>query len=248
MSSKYTTYEGMNLNTYNKLIDGPSECEDATIDMELSKGLFEVDYYSYYKHNWLNNIIHALLITPILFPRIHPHIKKPYHYKSDTEEFDFIPLHKYLKVIAVKDPYIGKKLLQNYKKAARASTCQYSIIIACMLEGSELKMGLVPLKDGRKALHRFVVIEHEGTPYVIDIAKNIIMKKDEYYKYSRFEELSSIKSEDLTMLFNFCAENSFCNHTKIISMFGPEIIKELEKNNMIKAKHYTLPNFSCLID
>lgn len=248
MSSKYTTYEGMNLNTYNTLIEAPYGNGDATIDMEISEGLFEIDYYSYYKHNWLNNIIHALLITPFLFPRIHPHFNKPYHYKSKTEEFDFIPLHKYLKVIAVKDPYIGKKLLENHKKAARASTCQYSIIIACMLEGSELKMGLIPLKDGSKALHRFVVIEHEGTMYVIDIAKNIIMKKDDYYKYSGFEELSSIESKDLNMLFNFCAENSFCNHTKIISMFGPEIIKDLEKNNMIKVKNYTLPNFNCLID
>lgn len=143
---------------------------------------------------------------------------------------------------------LEKKLLKNHKKAARSSTCQYSIIIACMLEGSQLKMGLVPLKDGRKALHRFVVIEHEGTPYVIDIAKNIIMKKDDYYKYSRFEELSSIYSKDLIMLFNFCAENSFCNHTKIISMFGPDIIKELEKNNMIKVKNYSLPNFRYIIN
>lgn len=248
MSNKYTSFEGMNLNTYKTLIDGPSETADATIDMELSQGLFEIDYFSYYKHNWFNNIVHALIITPLLFPRIHPHLKKPFHYKSQTEEFDFIPLHKYLKIISIKDSYIGKKLLDNYKKAARSSTCQYSIIITCLLDESQLKMGLVPLKDGRKALHRVVVIDYKGTPYVIDVAKSIIMKKDDYYKYSQFEELSSIDSKDLTMLFNYCAHNNFCNHTKIISMFGSEIIKELEKNNMIKEKVYTLPNFRCIID
>lgn len=248
MERKYTSYEGMNINTYQLLIEGNTGCEDVTIDMETSKAMYEIDYFSYYKHNLLNNIIHALIITPIMFPNIHPHINKPYHYKSDTEEFDFYTLDKYLKVIAVKDSYIGKKLLSNHKKAARASTCQYSIIIACMLDSSELKMGLVPIKDGRKVLHRVVVVPHNNTEYVIDIAKNIIMKKDDYYLTSGFEELSSINSQDLTMLFNFCSENSFCNHTKIISMFGTEIIKELEKNNMIKVKNYTLPNFSCLID
>lgn len=245
---KYTSYEGMNLNTYEALIENKQGMDDVSIADQASEAMFEIDYFSYYEHNWFSNILHFFFITPMVYPHIKQHINKPYHYKSERDEFDFIPLNKYLKVITVKDPKIGKKLIENNKLGKRASTCQYSIILTCMLDGSHFKMGLIPLKDGRKVLHRFVVIPYNDVEYVIDIAKDIIMKKDDYYRVSGFEELSSINSEDLTMLFNFCLENSFCNHTKIISMFGAELIKELEKNNMIKVKNYSLPNFSCIID
>lgn len=248
MESKYTTYEGINNNTFREIIESKYGMENVTIRDQASQAMFEIDYFSYYKHNWINNILHFCLITPIFYPRIKQHINKPYHYKSESDEFDFIPLHKYLKVIAVKDPDIGKLFLDNYKRAARASTCQYSIILTCMIDNSALKMGLVPLKNGKNVLHRVVVVPYNGKEYVIDIAKDIIMKKDDYYQTSGFEELSSIDSKDLTMLFNFCLENQFCNHTKLISMFGPELIRELEKNNMIKVKDYKLPNFRCLID
>lgn len=73
------------------------------------------------------------------------------------------------------------------------------------------------------------------------------MKKSEYYRISKFEELGAIESLELKAMYNFALESGICSHTGIISMFGHEILNNLEKNKLIK-KNYNLPNFNSLID
>lgn len=104
-------------------------------------------------------------------------------------------------------------------------------------------MGEMPVKDGRYVLHRFVEVDYMENTYIFDIAKNLIMRKDDYYKISNFRELSIIDSDNLKTIYNFCAQNHLCNHTKLLSMFGNELLKDFEKNNLIKRRNLQIPNF-----
>lgn len=149
---KYTQ-EGININTFNLLFESKT---DATIDMQISKGLFEADIFTYYRHSLLNNFIHSLLLNPVFYPNISRRGNKEYTYSSDDEQFDFILLNKYFNDLFKDVPEVKRKLIENYKEACRASTCQYSIILACCIDGSKLIIGNMPLKDGRSVLHRFV--------------------------------------------------------------------------------------------
>lgn len=240
---KKYTHEGINSNTFKLLFETKS---DATIDMQLSKGLYEVDIFSYYEHTLINNLIHNLIINPICFSKIHRHLDKTYTYSSSDEQFDFMLLDKYFKKIFKDSTEITDYLSYNQKYSCRQSTCQYSIIIACYLENSKLVIGNMPCKNGEKVLHRFVQVEHNGQNYILDIAKNLIMKKDDYYRISQFEELGTIDSTDLRVIYNFCLETRLCNHTAIISMFGKEILNELDNKKLIKERNTNIPNFSGL--
>lgn len=239
---KYT-YEGINLNTFKLLFETKS---DATIDMQLSEGLFKADMLSYYHHTFINNIVHSLIINRIFYPEIHRHLNNTYTYSSKDEKFDFRLLYKYLKKIFKNSPEIRDYIEFNQKYRCRQSTCSHSIIIACYLENSKLVIGNMPCKNGEKVLHRFVQVEHNGQDYILDIAKNLIMKKDDYYRISQFEELGTIDSTDLRVIYNFCLENSLCDHTAIISMFGKEILNELDNKKLIKERNTNIPNFSGL--
>lgn len=236
---KYTR-EGINYNTFKMLFESES---NVTIDMQLSKGLYEADMFSYYEHTLINNLIHNLIINPIFFSKIHRHLDNTYTYSSNDEQFDFILLDKYFKKIFKDNTEITSYLSYNQKHSCRQSTCQYSIIIACYLENSKLVIGNMPCKNGEKVLHRFVQVEHKGQDYILDVAKNIIMKKDEYYKISKFEELGTTDSFDLRAIYNFCLETGLCNHTGIMSMFGKEILNELESKKLIKEINTNIPNF-----
>lgn len=236
---KYT-HEGINCNTFKMLFGSVS---DVTIDMQLSRGLYEVDIFSYYEHTLINNLIHNLIINPILFPKIRKHLDKTYTYSSGDEKFDFMILDKYFKKIFKDNTEIIDYLSYNQKYSCRQSTCQYSIIIACYLENSKLVIGNMPFKNGEKVLHRFVQVDHNGQDYILDVTKNIIMKKKDYYEISKFEELGTICSFDLRAIYNFCLETSLCDHTAIISMFGKEILNELDNKKLIKEKNTNIPNF-----
>lgn len=237
---KYTE-EGINLNTFKLLFESNND-DTNTIDMQLSKGLFEADYFTYYKHSFVNDFIHNIILNPIFFPNIRKRGNEEYTYSSSNEQFDFILLSKYFEKLFKDVPIIKKKLIENYKNACRANTCYYAIILACCLENSKLIIGNISLNNGEKSLHRFVEIKKNGEQYILDIAKNLIMKKSDYYQISKFEELGSIESRELRAIYNFALENGICDHTSIISMFGQEILNDLEKNNLIK-KNYKLPNF-----
>ena len=241
---KYTQ-EGINTKTFHLLFETKT---DATIDMGISQGLFEADYFTYYKHTLLKDLIHTIFINPLLFPNIHKKGKKQYIYSSEDEYFEFRLLDKYFRKIFEIDPEIAKILKSNHMNMGRASTCQYSIIIACHLENSRLVIGNYPLKDGRYVLHRLVEINYNNNLYVIDVAKNLIMKKDDYYRVSHFQELGSISSEDLKCIYNFVAETQICNHSGIISMFGEEILKELDKKQLLKTKNNQIPSFRGFIE
>lgn len=239
---KYTC-DGINFNTFKLLFETKS---DATIDMQLSEGLYQADRLSYYQHTFINNIVYNLILNPIFYPNIHWHLNNTYTYTSKEEKFAFRLLDRYLNKIIKNNNYIKQNLLFEQKYCGRAGTCSYSIILACYLENSKLVIGNMPCKNGEKVLHRFVQVEHNGQDYILDIAKNLIMKKDDYYRISQFEELGTIDSTDLRVIYNFCLENSLCDHTAIISMFGKEILNELDNKKLIKERNTNIPNFSGL--
>lgn len=239
------TREGINLNTYELLT---AEATKRTpINMQLSEGLFYADWFTQYEHSIIMNLIQSLVIKPVFFKNIHWKGYKKYYYSSDTECFEFILLDKYFKEIFKDAPYIIKDLIYNQKNNLRPGTCRYSIILACFLENSRLVMGELPIKDGRSVLHRFVEIDYLDNTYVLDIAKNIIMKKDDYYNISNFRELNTIDSNDLRAIYNFCCQNRLCDHTKIISMFGNELLDDFDKNNLIKKRNLQIPDFKDIL-
>ncbi|MCI8778813.1 MAG: hypothetical protein HFI87_06665 [Bacilli bacterium] len=241
---KYTC-DGINFNTFKLLFETKS---DATIDMQLSEGLYQADRLSYYQHTFINNIVYNLILNPIFYPNIHWHLNNTYTYTSKEEKFAFRLLDRYLNKIIKNNNYIKQNLLFEQKYCGRAGTCSYSIILACYLENSKLVIGNMPCKNGEKVLHRFVQVEHNGQNYILDIAKNLIMKKDDYYRISQFEELGTIDSTDLRAIYNFCLEARLCDHTAIISMFGKEILNELDNKKLIKERNTNIPNFSGLFE
>lgn len=242
---KKYTHEGINYNTFKLLFETKSE---ATIDMQLSEGLYQADRLSYYQHTFINNIVYNLILNPIFYPNIHWHLNNTYTYTSKEEKFAFRLLDRYLNKIIKNNNYIKENLLFEQKYCGRAGTCSYSIILACYLENSKLVIGNMPCKNGEKVLHRFVQVEHNGQNYILDIAKNLIMKKDDYYRISQFEELGTIDSTDLRVIYNFCLEARLCDHTAIISMFGKEILNELDNKKLIKERNTNIPNFSGLFE
>lgn len=242
---KKYTHEGINYNTFKLLFETKS---DATIDMQLSEGLYQADRLSYYQHTFINNIVYNLILNPIFYPNIHWHLNNTYTYTSKEEKFAFRLLDRYLNKIIKNNNYIKQNLLFEQKYCGRAGTCSYSIILACYLENSKLVIGNMPCKNGEKVLHRFVQVEHNGQNYILDIAKNLIMKKDDYYRISQFEELGTIDSADLRAIYNLCLETRLCDHTAIISMFGKEILNELDNKKLIKERNTNIPNFSGLFE
>lgn len=236
-------FDGINEKTYELLTKSES---NATIDMQLSRGLFEIDWYSHYKHNLFTDFS-TFLWRWYFFPNLHRKNFKVYNYKSKEENFDFVFLHKYFKYIFGKNSEIYNILMYNYKNGLRASTCRYSIIIACYIENSIFVMGNMPVNNGESVLHRFVEVEHNGELYVIDVVKNIIMRKDDYYKVSQFQELTRIESKDLRVIYNFIMENGICDHTRIFSMFGNELLKELEEKKLLRTRNEQIPDFKGII-
>lgn len=241
--NKYTQ-EGININTFKMLFEVRS---DLTIDQFLSRGLFEAEFFRYYVHNWRNEILYKI-INLIRFPEIHCKGWKKYRYLSKEESFDFILLEKYLKIIFKDNLELAKRLLINYKNAHNPGTCFYSIVLASYLENSYLVVGNMPSKTGESLLHRFVEVNYNGTAYILDIAKNLIIKKSDYYKISGFKEIDRLSSKDVRALYNFGNETKLCNHTGIMTFFGNEILNDLKKNKLLEKKNYSIPSFSSILD
>jgi len=246
VESLYTKY-GINKNTYKLLFEekeeGKCECSKEIIMIEQSSiyDMIIKKYPLFLPFIWWLKILDSCFRYPNIRRNI---LKRGYSYINKDISFEFDYLKKYFnKILENEDPYVRKQMFRELKYERYGKCYNSSMIISANIENSYCVTSLISFEDGSSHLHSYV--EYNG--YVIDYTKNLIIKKEVYDKLLQTKEISKIKSEDITYIFNLLVDNGILNANKFMTTFGEEIKKDLEKNkSLIKIPESDKRNFGIM--
>lgn len=246
MRSNYNQ-EGIQIYTYELLFQNRKSL--STIKDLPCQGFYEIDnltYNSYFFQTVLSFCLKSDILYPlvdkiprlsfariIFAPHIHKRIGRGYYFSKGKERFSFGLLEKHLKQIGISDCAYVKDLKLNFFFGNHIGHCEESFDLLFSLTKGNLVTGVIPMKNGNAIKHYVIEWNHNSKDYIIDYASDIIMKKEDYYQYMNFCEITRIDRERLEKLYQFCAKNHFCNSTNILGMFANEIYQDLEKNKIL---------------
>ena len=103
------------------------------------------------------------------------------------------------------------------------------MIIAPSIDGSKVVTGYVVIGNA-KYLHSIIEIEREGVNIVIDLTRNLQMKKDDYIDMMKFEELSVIEGNQIVEDLKLLLGNTDYG-CKAYLVFRNQIMNNIKNNN-----------------
>lgn len=106
-----------------------------------------------------------------------------------------------------------------------------SMLVSAAIEDSKVITGYIKIGD-QKILHSVVEIEQDGKKMILDWTKNLGIAKEQYYKLTKFIELSSIEGSKVFKDF-ISPIKKLPISTIPYLLFRDEIIKAMEKNPQI---------------
>lgn len=236
---------GINKNTYDLLFNEKEEYKK-----ECSKELMTVELFLSNKKIlnrkafiWLERLIDMQYYKINYFNIRKRLLNNSYIYKDENIKFEFYKLEKYLnKILKEEDNYVKEEMnfLMKYN-LIKGNCYAMNMILASNIKDSYLVTGLLTFEDGTTHLHAYV----EYIDYIIDFTKNLIIKKNIYYKLLKVTELGKIKSKDISNIYNLTSENTILNTTRYMALFGDEIITDLNKNKqLLKQPNNNKPDFN----
>ena len=233
MNNKESKYNesGINKNTYELLFsDYDNIPEDEKPKIENSYIITMIQTYTKFREKSIFSKLLKLFFEKkykVDFSKIKFNEKtKNYEYEFQGEVYTFDKLS---------DKIDNEEIKKELESDKRCRQCHSkSIDLSLILPEAYIVTGYEKWSDGKKYLHSIVEIEKEKETYIIDYTKNIIMPKEQYVKLTSFEELERISDMEYLQHIQKVASIPGID-LKVYTIFGKEMVKELEKNSyMIK--------------
>ncbi len=143
---------------------------------------------------------------------------KKYEYKDENIEVEFEKLSSFLK---------SKKYKEELESEKRYRKCfDMAFILSSAIKDSKITTGYIKL--GKRIFH--TLVEKDG--YIFDWTHNLVMKKEDYIKITKFTELSSFYGKDFADDIKLISGNIPLS-LPVYYLFRDEIMSNLEKNKDI---------------
>ena len=148
------------------------------------------------------------------------------HYKNKDFDFDFYLLSQHMKN--------NKKELESSKRLHKCHEKSLSITRGSVYDETYLLTGYITYED-KEVLHS-VMEFHDNGEFIVDYTMNIIMPKTDYFKLTKFRELSRLKKDTIEKDIDIMRELKFL--VPFYFIFRDEIVRDLKKNDKVLNLNY----------
>lgn len=227
---------GINKRTYDLLFDDKIIDEVTDEEYEIGKKVYELDTYTLFikknilVKNKLKKFYQDIEDVNINYDNIKfDKSDNSYIFIDNGQEIRFNLLSDRLKD--------QKELYKDLCSDERKTNTMFKNMSLCLsLRNSILISGIFNFM-GNKHLYSIIEIKINNEVYILDYSKNIIMKKDDYYKLFDFTPIAKLYSYNLESDINYL---DFDLDTLTLLFFRDELLKATEKNKKIFDKNLKL--------
>lgn len=149
---------------------------------------------------------------------------KTYTYNDGEEEYTFSLLE---------DLFGDDETKRILHSPERYGSCHHASIGMCLNlphKNSKILTGYINYSDCR-ILHSVYYYEEDGMEIIYDYTKNIMMKKDEYFRLTNFKLINEIEREKLIEDKNFICNSNIS--VKAYMVFRDEMMRDIKKNEKV---------------
>ena len=149
---------------------------------------------------------------------------KTYTYNDGEEEYTFSLLE---------DLFGDAETKRILHSPERYGSCHHASIGMCLNlphKNSKILTGYINYSDCR-ILHSVYYYEEDGMEIIYDYTKNIMMRKDEYFRLTNFKLINEIEREKLIEDKDFICNSNIS--VKAYMVFRDEMMRDIKKNEKV---------------
>ena len=205
--------DGINNNTYNLLFSDVFYNVD---DEYLNDTAVIIENFT-----MLNEIDRLIVLTQ---SDMFKYKNKTYTYNDGEEEYTFSLLE---------DLFEDDETKRILHSPERYGSCHHASVGMCLNlphKNSKILTGYINYSDCR-ILHSVYYYEEDGMEIIYDYTKNIMMRKDEYFRLTNFKLINEIEREKLIEDKNFICNSNIS--VKAYMVFRDEMMRDIKKNEKV---------------
>lgn len=149
---------------------------------------------------------------------------KTYTYNDGEEEYTFSLLE---------DLFEDDETKRILHSPERYGSCHHASVGMCLNlphKNSKILTGYINYSDCR-ILHSVYYYEEDGMEIIYDYTKNIMMRKDDYFRLTNFKLINEIEREKLIEDKNFICNSNIS--VKAYMVFRDEMMRDIKKNEKV---------------
>ena len=232
---KYTNYNqwGINKSTYDILFSDKEGIRDIDSKERLRVYiLYIIETYTKFREKSIFTSLLKIYFgakTKFDFSKIVWNEKnREYEFEYDGEKYTFDKISNSIN---------NKEARKKLESEKRCRECHINTMMVLGVKDWKVLTGYININGGRY-LHS-VIETNDGR--ILDLTRNLDMTKEEYAKLTEFNIIESIGSDELLQIW-IKLYDLHCG-SKITSVFGPEILKDTERNPNIFVEDEGLRNW-----
>lgn len=205
--------DGINNNTYNLLFSDVFYNVD---DEYLNDTAVIIENFT-----MLNEIDRLIVLTQ---SDMFKYKNKTYTYNDGEEEYTFSLLE---------DLFEDDETKRILHSPERYGSCHHASVGMCLNlphKNSKILTGYINYSDCR-ILHSVYYYEEDGIEIIYDYTKNIMMRKDDYFRLTNFKLINEIEREKLIEDKNFICNSNIS--VKAYMVFRDEMMRDIKKNEKV---------------
>ena len=205
--------DGINNNTYNLLFSDVFYNVD---DEYLNDTAVIIENFT-----MLNEIDRLIVLTQ---SDMFKYKNKTYTYNDGEEEYTFSLLE---------DLFEDDETKRILHSPERYGSCHHASVGMCLNlphKNSKILTGYINYSDCR-ILHSVYYYEEDGMEIIYDYTKNIMMRKDEYFRLTNFKLINEIEREKLIEDKDFICNSNIS--VKAYMVFRDEMMRDIKKNEKV---------------
>ena len=205
--------DGINNNTYNLLFSDVFYNVD---DEYLNDTAVIIENFT-----MLNEIDRLIVLTQ---SDMFKYKNKTYTYNDGEEEYTFSLLE---------DLFGDDETKRILHSPERYGSCHHASVGMCLNlphKNSKILTGYINYSDCR-ILHSVYYYEEDGMEIIYDYTKNIMMRKDEYFRLTNFKLINEIEREKLIEDKDFICNSNIS--VKAYMVFRDEMMRDIKKNEKV---------------
>lgn len=205
--------DGINNNTYNLLFSDVFYNVD---DEYLNDTAVIIENFT-----MLNEIDRLIVLTQ---SDMFKYKNKTYTYNDGEEEYTFSLLE---------DLFEDDETKRILHSPERYGSCHHASVGMCLNlphKNSKILTGYINYSDCR-ILHSVYYYEEDGMEIIYDYTKNIMMRKDDYFRLTNFKLINEIEREKLIEDKNFICNSNIS--VKAYMVFRDEMMRDIKKNEKV---------------
>lgn len=136
-----------------------------------------------------------------------------------------------IKFSLLSDVFCYEAALNELLSEERLGTCHIrTIFLAHFFKNSNLVTGKINYSNFN-ILHSVIETNIDGTLYILDWTKNLVIEKTLYYYLTNFEEIEKINCNEITKSMYFLKQIQ--THMKLFLVFNKAFINDINKNSFL---------------